>query len=325
MQRGKCAEQLMGSLPTPRVTPSRPFVKSGVDYAGPFTLKNPIGRAPKTYKAYLCLFVCMATKAIHLEAVTSLTTAAFIESMKRFTSRRGLPKHLYSDNGTNFIGAEKELQRFFRDAQNQQQIVAELAEMEIEFYFNPPSSPHQGGLWEAGVKSTKHHLKRVVGSKVLTYEAFSTFLCQVEAILNSRPIHPMSSEPGDFEALTPGHFLIGAPLLAIPEGDYTGVKSNRLNQFQQLQQLLQQFWKRWSSEYLNTLQMRKKWNHQRDNLEVGELVLIKDDSVVQQWRKGRIVEVHPGSDNKVRVVTLKTATGIIQRPIVKLVPLLNQD
>lgn len=320
--RGKVAEQLMGNLPSPRITPSRPFCKVGVDYAGPFILKNPIGRVPKTYKAYMCLFVCMATKAIHLEAVSSLTTAAFIDTLRRFVLRRGVPAAIYSDCGTNFVGAEKELQHHIRSPSHQKQVTNVLVSQGIQFHFNPPSSPHQGGLWEAGVKSAKCHLRRVIGNKCLTFEVFSTFLCQVEAILNSRPLHPLSPEPDDLGALTPGHFLIGEPLTSIPDVDLRDVNVNRLNMYQQQQQRLQHFWHRWSSEYLNTLQQRNKWKWEHDNVHVGDLVLIKEETSMQQWRMGRIINLHPGEDGNVRVVTVKTETGELQRPVVKLIPLL---
>ncbi len=320
--RGKVAEQLMGNLPSPRITPSRPFLNVGVDYAGPFILKNPIGRAPKTYKAYMCLFVCMATKAIHLEAVSSLTTAAFIDTLRRFVSRRGVPAAIFSDCGTNFVGAERELRQFVRSSHHQQQVTNVLVTQGIQFHFNPPSSPHQGGLWEAGVKSAKCHLRRVMGNNCLTYEVFSTFLCQVEAILNSRPLHPLSPEPGDLGVLTPGHFLIGEPLTSIPDVDLRDVKVNRLSLYQQQQQRLQHFWHRWSNEYLNTLQQRNKWKWERDNVRVGDLVLIKEETSMQQWRMGRIITLHPGADECVRVVTLKTQNGELQRPVVKLIPLL---
>ncbi|CAL8133345.1 unnamed protein product [Orchesella dallaii] len=317
------AEQLMGNLPESRVTPARPFLHTGVDYAGPFVLKNPIGRAPKTYKSYMCLFVCMVTKAIHLEAVSSLSTDAFLATFRRFVSRRGLCAHIYSDCGTNFVGAEKEIKTFISARETNHLISDSMTSQGVSWHFNPPSAPHQGGLWEAGVKSAKHHLRRVIGNSVLTFEQFQTVLCQVEAILNSRPLHPMSPDPSDFTALTPGHFLIGEPLTFVPDVDLTEVRPNRLNLFQLQQQRVQHFWKRWSQEYLNTLQQRTKWYWEQENVQLGDLVLVKEESSPGTWKLGRISAVHPGDDGRVRVVTLKTSTTSIQRPVAKLIPLLS--
>ncbi|XP_054282631.1 uncharacterized protein LOC128999895 [Macrosteles quadrilineatus] len=162
---------LMGDLPTPRVNPSRPFLHTGVDYGGPFNVKIHNLRGNKTIKTYLCLFVCMATKAVHLKVVTDLTTDAFIASLTRFVSRRGL------------------------------------------------SSPNFGGLWEEAIKSAKYHINRVIGEHILTLPELMTLITQVEAMLNSRPLTPLSADPSDLTALTPGHFLIGAPLVAVPEVD----------------------------------------------------------------------------------------------------------
>ena len=242
-QRGGTAKQMMGQLPEVRTTPSRPFTHTGVDYAGPVRLQAVKGRGSLQFKAYFCLFVCMATKAVHLEAVTDLTAEVFIATLKRFISRRGVPTDMYSDQGTNFIGAERELKRFLVLARHD--AVAHFSrEQAILWHFNPPSAPHMGGLWEAGVKSAKYHLKRVIGKQVLTLEEYFTLLAQVEAALNSRPLCPLSPEPEDCDVLTPGHFLIGQPLRALPEPCHLDVNSSRLSRWQRVQQMFQHFWKR---------------------------------------------------------------------------------
>ena len=320
--RAETAQQLMGSLPSPRVNPGFPFSNTGVDYAGPFTTKVMKGRSNKTFKSYLCIFVCLATKAVHLEAVGDMTTEAFIGAFKRLSAKRGIPSHIYSDCGTNFVGAERELRELLESYNST--FAHTLADQGTMFHFNPPSAPHQGGLWEAGVKSTKAHLKRVIGSTALTYEEFQTVLSQVEACLNSRPLCPMSPDPTDLNVLTPGHFLIGRPLTAIPEPDLTSVKINRLSRWQLTQQIAQHFWRRWSAEYLSTLQQRFKWTQKREDLRIGDLVLVREDNQPQmKWKMGRVVQLFPGADSKVRVVTVKTADGEIKRPVVKLCPLMS--
>jgi len=325
-ERAKVASQLMGSLPSPRVSPGRPFLHCGVDYAGPYLINQFKGRGSKKFKCYFAVFVCMGTKAIHLEAVSELSTEAFIAALKRFSSRRGIPQVLYSDCGTNFTGADKELKRLLESCKHQTNLKHFLSEKGTSWEFNPPAAPHHGGLWEAGVKSVKFHLRRVIGCSSLTIEEFQTVLCLVEACLNSRPLCAVSNDPSDLSALTPGHFLIGHPLTALPEPDLTVVKTNRLTRWQQTQKIFQHFWNRWSNEYLSSLQQRFKWKTKRENMTVGDLVLVKDELLPpMKWKLGRITEVHPGSDMCIRVVTVKTATSEYKRSIAKLCPLLSSD
>jgi hypothetical protein len=321
--RAKSAEQLMGQLPSCRVTPQRAFLHTGVDYAGPFSVKAQAGRGWKTMKSWMALFVCMASKAIHLEMVESLSTEAFLAAFRRFVSRRGLCSHIYSDCGTNFVGADKELKRYLEDKTSQADLSRAVGDDGITWHFLPPGAPHQGGLWEAGVKSAKHHLRRVIGERVLSKEQFSTLLCEVEAILNSRPLYQRSSDPTDVEALTPGHLLTGEALTAVPTPCLLDIRENRLNPFQLVQNRVQDFWRRWSREYLNTLQQRNKWMWQQENVSVGDLVLLVEETPPATWKMGRVEELHTGDDGLVRTVTVRTATNKMKRPIVKLIPLLS--
>lgn len=204
--------QLMGQLPVSRVKQAHPFEHSGVDYAGPFDVKLNKGRTAKTYKGYIALFVCMCTRAIHLEVVSDLNTAGFLAAFRRFTSRRGLCTTIYSDCGTNFVGASRILKEDFERSKIDHALAELMANDGTTWHFIPPGSPHFGGFWEAGVKATKHHLKRVLINSVLTYEELVTVIYQIEAVLNSRPLEPMSADPNDLEVLTPGHFLVGWPL-----------------------------------------------------------------------------------------------------------------
>lgn len=309
---------LMGNLPESRVTPSRPFTVVGIDYAGPFQLRDRKGRNFKTVKAYMALFVCFASKAIHLEVVGDLTSDCFLAALRRFMSRRGKCAQIFSDNGTTFVGANNELKRFF--LQNNTTIHDKLSSEGIQWNFNPPRAPHFGGIWESGVKSIKYHLKRVVGNASLTYEDFSTVLCQIEACLNSRPLYPLSDDPNDPNPLTPAHLLIGESLTTVPDYNYNHLRENQLSRFQRHQQLLQHFCSRWNKEYVTHLQQRVKWkqNHQQ-LLQIGVLVLVKEDATPPlKWQMGRIMELHAGTDNIIRAVTLKTSTGEIKRPVVKI-------
>lgn len=316
------AKQLMGALPKARVTAAKPFTVTGVDYAGPIYLKARHGRGrTATTKGYISIFVCFATKAIHLELVSDMTAEAYIAALRRFVSRRGIPVEIVSDNGTNFVGAKKLLQSLFEffQVENKKLTTLFLSQTMIKFTFNPASAPHFGGLWESNIRSVKYHLKRVAENAILTFEEMSTLLSQIEALLNSRPLCPMSANPDDFTYLTPGHFLIGEPPTCIPEPDLQHVPMTRLSRWQNIQMRVQGFWKSWSKNYLHTLQTRPKWKTRQTNLQIGDVVLIKEDGVPPtKWLLARITDLHPGADGLVRVARVKTSTGELLRPIVKL-------
>lgn len=310
----------MGDLPPDRVKKMRPFSGVGTDFAGPFMIKASRLRNVRLIKAYLCVFVCLSTKAVHLEVVADLTTEAFIASLDRFVSRRGLPELIRSDNGTNFVGAD----RYLRDVvnflnNNQVDIETALSRRGIRWTFSPPGCPHWGGIFEAVVKSAKTHLMRVIGQTSLTFEELTTVFCKIEAVLNSRPLCPLSSDPNDLESLTPGHFLIGQPLNALPEYPLSDIKPGRLRRYQMLQQMSQDFWKRWSLEYLHLLQQRFKWTDRTSPPHVGDLVLVKDANLPPlRWRRGRIVNLFPGKDGTPRSAEVLVGDSVLKRAVTTL-------
>lgn len=319
----KSSTQIMGDLPPTRVQAARPFSNCGVDYFGPLKLKQGCRKNAPVGKAYGVVFVCFATKAVHCELATDLTTEGFIAALKRFTSRRGKVKNLYSDNGSNFVGANrelKELRKQFSSQQHKEVVMEELAEEGITWHFIPPNSPHFGGLWEAAVKSFKRHLQKVAGNSVLRYEELYTLLVQIEAVLNSRPLCAMSDDPNDMQVLTPAHFLIGEKLNDIPEPCLQELPQSRLSRWQLVQRLKAHFWSRWHKEYLQVLQNRYKWKTSVGNqLSVGRLVLLRDDNQPPfHWKMGRVVEVHPGTDGIVRAATVRTAGGVFRRAATRL-------
>lgn len=192
------------------------FLNAGVDYTGPFTIKSWRGRTSRSYKAFFVIFICMVTSAVHLELATDYSTASFLAAFKRFCARRGICATLMSDCDTNFVGTDAELRRLFASTSKELDHLANLlATDSTQWRFNPPGAPFSR-KWEA-VKSTKFHLRRIIGEIQLTYEEFATILTQIEAIFNSRSLTQITDDPADTEALTRTHFLIGEPLSILPE------------------------------------------------------------------------------------------------------------
>ncbi|XP_055701637.1 uncharacterized protein LOC129800919 [Phlebotomus papatasi] len=317
-------EQLMSNCPENRVCQFRVFTHTGIDFCGPFYLK-PLTRKGASPKVYVCVYICLTTRAVHLEMVESLTTDAFIGSLKRFTARRGMPQHIYCDNATNFVGASRELEdlkKLFFSEQHQNSVINAASDQGIRFHFIPPASPSFGGSWESCVKLFKTHFRRVAGDTKLTQEQMVTVIAQIEAIINSRPLTALSDDPKDFSVLTPGHFLIGAPLTAIPEPSVNDIPADRLGKWQHCQQIVEHFWKRWHKEYLHTLQTRNKWKNITPPVKINDLVLIRNDQLPPlKWTMGRVTNIHPGEDGLIRVVSLQTPHGITQRALPKICPL----
>lgn len=323
--KGRTMKQLMADLPSERVNaPFKPFLKTAVDFAGPINIKTSTLRAAKIVKAYIAIFVCLATKAMHIEAVSDLTADSFMAALRRFVARRGEITDMYSDNGTNFVKTNRILDELFATEKQQFETTFfnTLCQLKINWHFAPASSPHFNGLAEAAVKTTKYHLKRVIGQTALTFEELSTVLSQIEAVVNSRPLCEMSNDPNEDEVLTPAHFLHHTKAILPPDEDNNETKANYLSRWQTVQRISQNFWKKWKSDYLNQLQVRGKWASEKPNVKIGELVLIKEDNTPPaQWAMGRIVDTHPGKDGNVRVASIKTANNTLKRAIAKLAPL----
>jgi hypothetical protein len=306
------------NLPSP-IESSPVFEHTRLDYCGPIKINLNRGRGkPKISKAYIGVFICMSSKAIQLELISDCSTESFLNALKRFVSRRGKPRYIHSDNAKTFVGAEAELQQMLKSTKFQARVVNTLTNDNITFCFIPPFASHMGGLWESAVNSAKYHLKRVTGNALFSFEEMQTLLTQIEACLNSRPLTPLSFDPNDMNPLSPGHFRTGAPLNAIPEQDTTFTITNRLSRWQRVSQAQQHFWKRWSKEYLGHLQHRRKWKRSTPDVTINDLVIIREDNTPPvTWRMGRIIMAHPGTDGHVRVVTIKTAAGVLKRPITK--------
>ena len=253
----------------------------------------------------------------------SLDTASFINAFTRMVSRRGTPIYVISDNGTNFVGAEREMRELVQ-ALNHEKIVQETTKYQpIDWKFNPPSAPHFGGVFEAMIKSAKKAMKVVMDDADVTDEELQTAMCGAERLLNSRPITYVSSDPNDPSPLTPNHFLVGqiGGVFAPEATDQVEVNNPR-NRWHRVQQLLQLFWKRWRREFLPRLNVSKKWFHFKHNLKEGDVVLIVEPKASRgEWPLGRVIEAYPGSDGLVRVVKVKSKNKEYFRPIHRLCPL----
>ncbi|KAJ8719806.1 hypothetical protein PYW08_011981 [Mythimna loreyi] len=318
-------QPIMGQLPESRTTLEFPFLHCSVDYAGPVKIANRKGRGCQLIKSYLSIFVCLATKAVHLELVTDLTKEGFMAALNRFVARRGKPQSITSDNGTNFVGTSNELHRFLQDSSSQ--ISSAAAQEGIDFLFIPSYTPHFNGMAESAVRSTKYHLRRLLQLTHFTYEEMHTCLTQVEAILNSRPITALNSDPTDFTPLTPAHFLIGRPLVSVPHPQLTE-RITSLERYKRIEFVKQHFWKRFSNEYITTLQQKTKWSTASSELKLGSLVLIKDKTLPPlRWALGRCVAVFPGTHDQVaRVADIRIKGGtIIRRAFNNICPLPEAD
>lgn len=319
-------QQQMGPLPSPRVNFTRPFESVGIDFAGPILIKaNRLRRSP-TIKTYVAVYVCLAVKALHLEIVSELSTEAFLASFRRFVARRGTPKIIYSDNGTNFVGAANVLGKFLSETANQTAIIDATSGDGITWQFMPPRSPHWGGLWEAAVKALKYHFTRVIGPTILTYEELATVVTQIEGVLNSRPLTAIPNTTPEPTILTPAHFLLTAPITGLPEWNMTEIP--HLNRWQVTQKIYQDLSARWKREYLVSLQRRTKWTKEITNIQPGDVVLLLNECTPgTSWPLAVVTQVHPGQDGKVRLITVRTMKGSYQRTVqnVARLPIATQD
>ncbi|CAK1594441.1 unnamed protein product [Parnassius mnemosyne] len=316
--RAETVQPIMGQLPASRTELEFPFLHCNVDYAGSVLIADRKSRGCKLIKSFLAIFICSSVKACHIELVTALSSEAYIAALNRFVSRRGKPKSITSDNGSNFIGASNELAQFLL----QSELEGQMAQEGIEFKFIPAFTPHFNGLGEAAVRSTKHHLKRLLQNTHLTYEEMATCLTQIEAVLNSRPLTPISTDPSDFSALTPAHFLIGRSLIAIAQPQIGDANITRLDRFKRIELIKQHFWSRFSLEYVNLLQQKVKWRSSTKELKLGSLVLVKKRALPPlMWSLGRVMQLYTGSDGVSRLAELKTRRGTIRRAFNNICPL----
>ncbi|XP_063536183.1 uncharacterized protein LOC134745966 [Cydia strobilella] len=308
----------MGDLPEARIEHhQRPFFHCGLDLFGP--MEVAVGR--RREKRYGVLFTCLTVRAIHIELVASLTTDSLIMALRRMAARRGWPRHLYSDNGTNLRGADTELRRSM-EALDMDVLKAEGVNNNMDWTFIPPSSPHWGGAWERLIRSVKTALKVVLKERAPRDEVLTTLMAEVENMVNGRPLVHVSVDPADGESLTPNHFLLGSSSRLPLVGEFDDSDLNLRKLWRKAQRLADMFWQRWLREILPTLVPRTKWLEEQKPLKVGDLVLVVDpNSPRNMWPKGLITQVFPGGDGRIRLVEVKTATGTYRRSAARIAPI----
>ena len=270
-------------------------------------------------KRWGALFTCLNSRAVHLELATSLESDHFINVLRRFINRRGPPKFMYSDSGTNFIGAEREMREAIANW-NEEHIQRELSQRGCQWKFQTPKASHASEGWERLIRSVRAALRAIIGANLVEEEVLATLLTEVESILNSRPLCPVSDDINDYESLTPNHLLLQRAVQTLPPGCFVKEDIYARKKWRQTHILADHFWKRWLKEYVPSLLERQKWFRPRRNVEVGDLVLLVDECIPRgQWRMARVTKAMRGVDGLLRTVEVKTgpATSLL-RPIQKL-------
>jgi hypothetical protein len=305
----------MASLPKERLQAFLPaFTNVGLDFFGP--LYVVIGR--KTDKRYGLIITCLATRAVHLEVVWSLTSDAFINALRRFIGVRGKPASIFSDNGTNLVAGEKELREGI-DKLNSEKVTTHAAELNIKWNFSPPSGPHFGGVWERMVQSSKRALRAVLQDQSVTDEILQTVFSEVMSLLNGRPLTNVHMDPREPEALTPNHFILGRHEPHIPPNITDDSHKLTRRRWMQTQIIVDQYWARWMREYVPNLIERQKWFRPTKRLEVGDEVIIIDENNRRgEWPVGVVIKTLPDNQGVVRKAVVKTKTGEYLRPVIKL-------
>ena len=320
--RGPTVGQKMSDLPADRLDPAPPFSHSGVDYFGPYYIRE--GRSEK--KRWGVMFTCLVTRAIHIEIAHRLTTDSFINAYRRFIGRRGPIRTLRSDRGTNFIGAKNELDAALREMSDDR-IRRELLNDGCDWYdhkLNFPHASHMGGVWERMIRSARTVLNAILvqhGGQ-LDDELLHTFMIEAESVVNSRPLTYLDdSSPDSEEPLTPSQILtLKSKVVLPPPGRFVKEDLFCRKRWRRVQFLSDQFWSRWRKEFIPTLQERKKWNKPEENLKEGDIVLLTDESIARcQWPRAVVVETYSSEDSLVRKVKVKTSESSYERPVHKLI------
>ncbi|XP_062698846.1 uncharacterized protein LOC134284222 [Aedes albopictus] len=305
----------MCDLPPSRLAAySRPFTHMGVDYFGPIA----VSANRKREKRWVMIATCLTIRAIHLQIAHTLSTDSCIVALRNVIGRRGTPAVIYSDRGTNFQGTSKELQAAVESLDHERMMV-EFTTPHTRWSFNPPASPHMGGAWERLIRTVKQNLFRLLPGRTISYEVLENLLIEVENVINSRPLTNIPLEDDDSPVLTPNHFLLGSSNGLRSWTPFDDCPESLRRCWQLSQALTNRFWRQWLRDYLPSITRRTKWFDPVKPIEAGDIVVIVDPNFPRNcWPKGRVIATKPGVDGQVRSATVLTATGIYERPALKL-------
>ena len=319
--KAKVLEQQMAELPNDRVVgEGPPFLVTGVDCFGPFMVKR--GRAH--VKRWGVLFTCLRIRAIHLEVAADLTTDSFMNALSRFLARRGQVKKIRCDRGSNFVGAKNILEDNWKQL-NTDKIRKDLVGKGIDWEFNPPGASNFGGVWERMIGIVRKVLESVMGLQTLDDDSLGTLFCEVEAVVNSRPLNAVSMDASDVRSITPNTLLTLGSSPEVVELDGS-IGSYSLRRWRHVQYMADQFWQKWRREYLMHLQKRQKWVKKERNVKVGDIVLMVDVNLPRcQWPLARVVSVKSGADGLVRRVEVFKNGKRYERSLAKLVMILEDQ
>ncbi|XP_023930308.1 uncharacterized protein LOC106157407 [Lingula anatina] len=330
--RGKFLNQRMADLPEDRVTPGPPFTSVGIDVFGPWpvvTRRTRGGQAES--KRWALIFGCLVTRAVHIEVIEEMSSSSFINALRRFVAIRGPVKMIRSDRGTNFIGALDQIKATGIFVENGP-VQESLHDMGIVWKFNPPHASHMGGAWERLIGLARRILDAMFltsHTQKLTHEVLVTFMCEVSAVINSRPVAPISYDPEDPEIITPAMLLTQKKEPLPTPTTSTDMREIYQSQWKYVQILSNTFWKRWRDGYLQSLQKRGKWTASQKDLKIGDIVLLRDCELHRgSWPIGVVENVFPsGCDSKVRTVEVRTVKDgksvKYVRPICELILLID--
>jgi len=277
----------------------------------------------------------MASRAVHVELLDDMTTDAFINGLRCFIALRGPVQTIRSDQGSNFVGAERELREALRKIKDDQ-LRKFLEDNQCRFIMNSPHSSHMGGSWERHIRTIRSILSSMLHqhSGRLDTSTLRTFLYEAMAIVNSRPLTPCDLNDPQTEPLTPNHLLMMKTKIVLsPPGHFVKEDLYARRRWRKVQYLAEEFWRQWKKTYLMSLQSRQKWHKEKRNFKVGDLVLLKDEEQTRgSWKMGRIQETISSADGHVRRVKLVLANSslssklsVLERPIHKLVLLLENE
>eukprot|EP00079_Xenopus_tropicalis_P036905 XP_017950676.1 PREDICTED: uncharacterized protein LOC101733728 [Xenopus tropicalis] len=331
-------DQRMANLPMDRVEPSPPFSYCGMDCFGPFYTKQD----RKEHKRYGLLFTCLSSRAIHIEMLENMSTDVFINALRCFIAIRGTVREIRSDQGSNFVGAKNELRKALEEV-DKERITMFLAERQCDFHMNVPDASHTGGVWERQIRTARNVLSSVLKQSAgrIDDASLRTVFYEAMSIVNSRPLTVDNiNDPTSLDPLTPNHLLhLKSTPIQPPPGKFLEEDLYARKRWRRVQYLTEQFWNRWRREYLANLTLRQKWHTPRRNVQINDIVIVKEEDIPRnRWRIAKVLEVQKDNDGLVRRVKLQmgdsklskrgerlTTPLILERPIQKLVVLIENN